>query len=61
MKFQITDGLNLLSIGICETGNYLRYKKPLSVVWYDHGGSLAKYLCIMPYNQEYKAAIRKTL
>lgn len=61
MKFQITEGLNLLSIGICETGNYLRYKKPLSVVWYDHGGSLAKYLCIMPYNQEYKAAIRKNI
>ena len=61
MKFQITDGLNLLAIGFCETGNYLRYKKPLSVVWDDRGGSIAKYLCIMPYDPECRAAIRKSI
>ena len=61
MNFQITDGLDLLSIGLCDTGNYLRYKKPLSVVWHDQGGSVAKYLCIMPYDPEYRAAIRKNI
>ena len=61
MKFQITDGLDLLAIGFCDLGNYLRYKKPLSAVWFDREGSVAKYLCIMPYDPEYRAAIRQNI
>jgi antitoxin component YwqK of YwqJK toxin-antitoxin module len=54
MNFQITDGLNKVSIKLSEIGNYFHFKKPITTVWYDCRGSVGKYLCQLPYDKEYR-------
>jgi len=55
MKFIIKNGQGLLYIGYHEDGvSYLYFKRPLSVEWYDHGGSIAQYTVLLPYSKEYR-------
>jgi len=61
MNFHIRDGSNLVSIGLSEIGSYFYFKKPLATVWYDCSGSLGKYLCLLPYAQEYRTQVRERL
>jgi hypothetical protein len=58
-RFQNHKGLNLISIGLSEIGNYFYYKQPLITVWYDCRGSVGKLLSILPYSEEWDAAKRK--
>lgn len=52
MKFTVSDGLGILSIGLSEIGSYFRFEKPQSVVWYDCRGSVGKYFCSLPHHPE---------
>jgi hypothetical protein len=61
MIFENTNGLNKLSIRLIEIGSYFYYTKPLATVWYDCTGSLGKYLCSLPCDQEMRNEIRKTI
>jgi antitoxin component YwqK of YwqJK toxin-antitoxin module len=61
MKFQIKDGLNKVSIRLSEIGSYFHFKKPLTTVWYDCRGSVGKYLCLLPNDQDYKNQIKSQI
>ncbi|WP_255155904.1 toxin-antitoxin system YwqK family antitoxin [Ferruginibacter sp. HRS2-29] len=61
MKFTITNGQGLISIGLSEIGSYFSFRAPLSVVWGDCRGSIGKYFCLLPYDQEYRNALRDKL
>ena len=61
MKFQIKDGLNKVSIRLSEIGSYFHFKKPLTAVWYDCSGSIGKYLCLLPNDQDYKNQIKSQI
>lgn len=61
MKFEIENGKNICSIGLSDIGSYIRFNYPLTVVWYDCRGSVGKYFCTLPYNEEYRKSVEKTL
>jgi len=62
MNFNITDGLNIIAIGLNEDGaSYFRFNTPCSMVWYDNHGSAGKYLTVMPYDQSERNAIQKQI
>ena len=61
MKFQIDNGLGIFSIRASEIGSYFRCRKPLTAVWHDCKGSVGKYLCLLPYDQEYRNEIKGRL
>ncbi|WP_196888425.1 hypothetical protein [Aureivirga sp. CE67] len=61
MKFKITKGLSLISIGMSDIGSYFSYKAPLSFSWYDCAGSLAKYLCIFPDKNNFRETVRNKI
>jgi len=58
MEFTITEGLDIVSIGLGEIGSYLNFYNPVSVTWYDCRGSIGKYLCLIPYNASYRKELR---
>ena len=58
MKFKIENGTNICSIGMSDIGCYMRFNYPLTVVWYDCQGSVGKYFCSLPYNEEYRSTVR---
>ena len=60
-RFQNHKGLNLISIGLSEIGNYFYYKQPLITVWYDCMGSVGKFLSVLPYSAEYRNEVRDRL
>ncbi|WPC43404.1 hypothetical protein [Clostridium sp. JS66] len=61
MEFKITEGLNMISIGLGEIGSYLNFHNPISVTWYDCSGSVGKYLCLLPYNKNYRKELRNRI
>ncbi|MCD6065636.1 MAG: hypothetical protein K0S33_462 [Bacteroidetes bacterium] len=61
MKFSITYGTGIVSVRLSEIGSYFRFRKPLTAVWYDCHGSVGKYLCLLPYEKEYREEVRKNL
>lgn len=61
MKFEIENGKNVCSIGLSDIGSYIRFNYPLTVVWYDCRGSVGKYFCSLPYNEEYRESVEKNL
>ncbi len=61
MKFEITDGLSIISIGLNDIGSYFSYNNPLTTVWYDCAGSAGKYLCQLPYDEKYRIEVRKKI
>ncbi|MCE3227434.1 MAG: hypothetical protein K0S32_1985 [Bacteroidetes bacterium] len=61
MKFQINNGLGKIFIGLCDTGNYFHFEKPLVTTWYDYRGSVGKYLCSLPYSATYRNEIRNKI
>ncbi|MFD0764174.1 toxin-antitoxin system YwqK family antitoxin [Mucilaginibacter lutimaris] len=58
MKIKVTDGLNIITIGYSDIGSYLKIKRPVSLIWYDCGGSIGQYLCMMPYSVSERQLIR---
>lgn len=61
MNFQITNGLNKVSIRLSEIGSYFYFKKPLATVWHDCRGSVGKYLCLLPNDDAYKSEIKNKI
>lgn len=65
MKFQIENGLDIISIRLSEIGSYFRCRKPLATVWHDYGGTDGgtggKYLSLLPYDQHYRDEVRNRL
>lgn len=61
MKFTIENGNNICSIGVSGIGSYIRFNYPLTVVWHDCRGSIGKYFCVLPYNEEYRSAVQKKI
>lgn len=57
MIIDLENGKGLLQIGLSEVGSYFKFNTPTSIVWYDGYGSIAKFLSILPYNQEYRNEI----
>jgi len=61
MKFTIDNGTNICTIGLSDMGSYIRFNYPLTVIWNDCRGSVGKYFCILPYNEDYRKTIRKKI
>jgi hypothetical protein len=61
MKFTIENGNNICSIGMSNIGSYIRFNYPLTVVWHDCRGSVGKYFCVLPYNEEYRNTVREKI
>lgn len=61
MEFKVENGTDQISIGLSDIGSYFRFDHPLSVVWYDCGGSVAKYFSLLPYSQTYRNELRTRL
>ncbi|MFK7936535.1 MAG: hypothetical protein AB8G22_23675 [Saprospiraceae bacterium] len=61
MIFKIENGTNLCSIGVSEIGSYFRFQYPITTVWYDCGGSVAKYFCTLPYNETYRKSVEQRI
>lgn len=61
MEFKVENGSNHISIGLSDIGSYFRFDDPLSLVWYDHRGSVGKYFSLLPYNQAYRDELRNKL
>jgi len=62
MTFNITDGLNIIAIGLNDDGaSYFRFNTPCSMVWYDNHGTAGKYLTVMPYDQSERNTIQRQI
>jgi hypothetical protein len=61
MDFEVKNGSNFISIGYSGIGNYLKIRKPVSLVWYDCGGSIAQYLCMMPCSDITRKKLHDTI
>ena len=61
MKFSVENGTNICSIGLSEIGSYIRFDYPLTVVWNDCRGSVGKYFCVLPYNEEYRKTVQNRI
>lgn len=61
LRIQNPNGLNLISIRVNEIGSYFHFKQPLITAWYDCGGSVAKFLAVLPYSPEYRQEVRNRL
>ena len=57
-KFTIENGTNICTIGLSNVGSYIKFNHPLTVVWADNRGSVGKYFCTLPYNDDYRATMR---
>ena len=58
MNFKITDGLNIISIGLSEIGSYLNFNRPISVEWDYYDGTVSKYSTLLPYSENYRKEFR---
>lgn len=58
MNFKITDGLNIISIGLSEIGSYFSFNRPISVEWNYYDGSVSKYSTFLPYSENYRKEFR---
>jgi len=54
MNFKIENGQGILTIKASHLGDYLVYKRPLSLIWGDCAGSIGNYIVLLPYSQEYR-------
>jgi antitoxin component YwqK of YwqJK toxin-antitoxin module len=61
MKFTIANGTNICSIGMSDIGSYIKFNYPLTVVWHDCRGSVGKYFCVLPYNEEYRKTVQNEI
>jgi len=61
MKFTIENGTNICSIGLSDIGSYIKFNYPLTVVWSDNRGSVGKYFCVLPYNEEYRTTFKNKI
>ncbi|WP_207535704.1 hypothetical protein [Desertivirga arenae] len=52
MIFKIENGLNKITIGYNDLVTYVKIGKPVSMIWDDSGGSVAKYLAMVPLTPE---------
>lgn len=60
-KFTIKNGTDICSIGMSNVGSYIRFNEPLTMVWHDCQGSVGKYFCALPYNEEYRMTMRNNI
>ncbi|REC62843.1 hypothetical protein DRF65_08455 [Chryseobacterium pennae] len=60
-KFTIENGTNICSIGLSNVGSYIKFKEPLAMVWADNSGSVGKYFCALPYNEDYRTTMRNKI
>ena len=58
MNFKIENGTDICSIGLSDIGSYIRFNYPLTIVWNDCRGSVGKYFCVLPYNEEYRTTVQ---
>jgi hypothetical protein len=56
MQFELTNGKGLIEIGLGR-GSYLKFNKPLSVVWGDGYGSIAQFLTISKKEDSYRKIV----
>lgn len=61
MEFTIENGKNICAIGTNGGCSYIRFDYPLTVVWYDRRGSISKYFCSLPYNENYRKVVRNKI
>ncbi|HEX2627842.1 MAG TPA: hypothetical protein VHM26_02480 [Chitinophagaceae bacterium] len=61
MRFEITDGLGMVSIALSEIGSYFRCTRPLSVVWNDCRGSVGKYVSLLPSDPAFREQVRQRI
>src|SRR6218665_3173912 len=61
MKFSITYGLNILSIGLSEVGSYFYFKRPLVTTWREYLSTSGQYLCLLEYDEHYRNKIRNRI
>lgn len=58
MNFHLKNGLDKISVRLSEIGSYLHVERPVSTVWYDHRGSVGKYLCLLPIEKDLQTQIK---
>lgn len=61
MEFQIVNGKNICLVGLSDIGSYFRFNTPTTVVWADCKGSIGKYFCVLPYNEEYRKTVSESI
>ena len=59
MNFEITNGLGKIKIGV--NGDSFTFIRPLIFCWFDNQGSIGKYLCSLPYSEEYRNEINNSI
>jgi len=59
MNFEITNGLGKIKIGV--NGDSFTFIRPLTFCWYDNRGSVGKYLCALPFSEEYRNEIHNSI
>lgn len=57
MVFEVTEGLNVLSIGLNGLGSYFKFIRPISLVWNDNRGSVGRYMCLLPLSKDERAEL----
>ncbi|WP_343670318.1 hypothetical protein [Chitinophaga sp.] len=60
-RFEVSNGLNIVSIALSSIGSYFSFQQPLTAVWYDCRGSVGKYLGQLPYDEKYREEIRRNI
>jgi YD repeat-containing protein len=60
-RFRITNGQNIISIGLSSIGDYLNMEHPVTLAWADCGGSIARYLCQLPYGAGERQRIKQLI
>lgn len=59
MNFEITNGLGKIKIGV--NGDSFTFIRPLTFCWYDNRGSVGKFLCSLPYSEEYRNEVHSSI
>lgn len=50
MEIEVTDGLNIISIGVNDLASYLRFQHPVTMVWNTGEDKMINYICQLPYD-----------
>ena len=48
IKFTLTTGQDLISIGVCDSSTYLQFKDPAAIVWNYSRDGCERYYCLLP-------------
>jgi antitoxin component YwqK of YwqJK toxin-antitoxin module len=61
MEIEVTDGLNIVSVGLSDIGSYFRHVYPVTVSWADCRGSVGRYMSMLPYEPELRGELQQTI